>query len=68
MSSPYLLLQSLHQGCNVGVTVFLDLLHLHVEFLLGHPAEVAVLLHGPQQDVPLVLPLLSQGSQNFTLQ
>lgn len=42
----HLLLEALDHGCQVGVTVLLDLIHLHLEFLLSHLAEVAVLFHG----------------------
>lgn len=61
------LLQALHQGGQVSQSVLLILLHLHLELLLGHPAEVAVLLHGLEQHLTLVLPLVSQGLQYLRL-
>lgn len=63
----HLLLQALHHGGQVSHPVLLDLLHLQLELLLGHAAEVAVLLHGPQQHVALVLPLLGQGLEDLRL-
>lgn len=65
--APHPLLQALHHGGQVGQPVLLVLLHLHLELLLGHAAEVAVLLHGLQQHIALVLPLLSQGPKYLRL-
>ena len=42
-------------------------LHLLVELLLGHLAEVVVLLHGLLEHLLLVLPLLSQVLQHLRL-
>lgn len=63
----HLLLQTLHHGGQVGQPVLLALLHLVLELLLGHPAEVAVLLHGLEQHLALVLPLLGQGPEYLSL-
>lgn len=65
--SPHLLLQALHDGSQVSEPVLLILLHLHLEFLLSHSTEVAVLLHGLQQHISLVVPLLSQGPEYLRL-
>lgn len=65
--SPHPFLQAVHHGAQVSQAVLLILLHLHLELLLGHAAEVAVLLHGLQQHVALVLPLLSQGPKYLRL-
>lgn len=65
--APHPLLQALHHGGQISQPVLLDLLHLHLELLLGHAAEVAVLLHGLQQHVALVFPLLSQGPEYLRL-
>lgn len=67
MTYSHLLLQTLHHGAQVGQPVLLALLHLHLQLLLGHPAEVAVLLHGLEEHVALVLPLLSQHPQHLGL-
>lgn len=66
-SAAHLLLQTLHHGGQVSQSVLLILLHLQLELLLGHPAEVAVLLHGLDQHIALVLPLLSQGQKYLRL-
>jgi len=50
-----------------GCAVFLVGLHLLIELLLGHLAEVVVLLHGLLLHLLLVLPLLSQVLQNLCL-
>lgn len=63
----HLLLQTLHHGGQVGQPVLLALLHLQLELLLGHSAEVAVLLHGLEEHVALVLPLLGQHAQHLGL-
>lgn len=63
----HLLLQALHHGGHEGHPVLLDLLHLELQLLLGHAAEVAVLLHGPEQHVALVLPLLGQNLEDLRL-
>lgn len=63
----HLLLQALHQCGQVSQAVLLILLHLHLELLLGHPAEVAVLLQGLEQHLTLMLPLLSQDLQYLCL-
>lgn len=67
VTGAHLLLQALHHGSQVGHSVLLDLLHLQLELLLGHSAEVAVLLHGPEQHVALVLPLLGQDLEDLRL-
>ncbi|TNN61475.1 hypothetical protein EYF80_028354 [Liparis tanakae] len=59
--------KALHHGRQVGLSVLLVVLHLLLELLLGHAAEVAVLLHGLQQHVPLVVPLLGQGPEDLSL-
>lgn len=64
---PHPLLQALHHGTQVSQTVFLILLHLQLELLLGHAAEVAVLFHGLQEHITLVLPLLSKGPKYLCL-
>lgn len=65
--APHPLLQALHNGGHVSQPVLLILLHLQLELLLGHAAEVAVLLHGFQHHFALVLPLLSQGQKYLRL-
>lgn len=59
VAAAHLLLQALHHGGQECQTVLLILLHLQLELLLGHSAEVAVLLHGPEQHIALVLSFLS---------
>ena len=66
-SAPHPLLQALHHGGQVSHPVLLILLHLHLELLLGHAAEVAVLLHGLHEHDALVVPLLSQGPKYLRL-
>ena len=67
VNASHLLLQAIHYGSHVSLPVLLDLLHLHLELLFGHAAEVAVLLHGLHQHVALVFALLSQGLQDLCL-
>lgn len=59
-----LLMKSHLQGAQICLSVLFVGLHLVVELLLSHPAEVVVLLQGLVQYLPLVLTLLSQLLQH----
>lgn len=62
----YLLLELLIESCHPCSAVFFVCLHLLIEFLLCHLAEVAVLLDGLLDDLLLVLSLLGKVFQHFS--
>lgn len=63
----YLLLQPLQHRSQQGLPVLLVGLHLLLQFFLGVLDEVVVLLEGLLDHLALVLPLLCQVLQQFSL-
>lgn len=63
--SSHLLFELLIHGCLQGSAVLLVGLHLLVELLFRHLAEVVVLLHGLLQHLLLMLALFSQVLQDL---
>lgn len=64
---PYLLLELLIQSCHPCSAILLICLHLLIEFLLCHLAEVAVFINGLLDHFLLMLSFLSQVFQHFGL-
>lgn len=60
-------MEPLLQGIQVGLPVLFVDLHLVVELLLSHLAEVIVLLQGLVQHLPLVVSLFRQLLQHHGL-